>query len=82
MQRPASAQDIETAAYYYVVDVSWHGSSADIPVARRLDLGNAYHWRKDYKLEVIGKNLLDDFEDYEPESIHDQVLYLRLSGGF
>jgi len=33
-------------------------------------------------IEIIGQNLLEDYEDYETENVHDQVIYLRLSGGF
>ena len=52
------------------------------PVARRLDLRYAYHLSNGIKLEIIGQNLLEDFEDYEEENVHDQVVFIKLSGGF
>ncbi len=71
-----------SAAYYYLDEINWYDSNDDIALARRLDLRYAYHMRNEFNLEVIGQNLLEDFEDYESNNVHDQVVYLRLSGGF
>ena len=71
-----------SGAFYYVDAITWLDSSADIPISRRMDLRYAYRWRDNFKLELIGQNLLEDYEDYESENIHDQVYYLRMSGGF
>lgn len=73
----------EVSAYYYYLDeISWLDSGRDIAVARRLDLRYAYHLVDAFNIEIIGQNLLEDFADYEDENIHDQVIYLRLSGEF
>ncbi len=53
-----------------------------MPVARRLDLRYAYRLENGIKLEIIGQNLLEDFEDYEEENVRDQVVFVQLSGGF
>ncbi|MGD8349342.1 MAG: TonB-dependent receptor [Gammaproteobacteria bacterium] len=70
-----------SGAYYYLDDIDWPDGDY-IPIARRLDLRYAYHLEKDFKFEVVGQNLLEDFEDYEPENLHRQLFYLRLSGSF
>jgi len=71
-----------SGAFYYLDEISWLDTSDDIALARRLDLRYAYHLSNELKFEIIGQNLLEDFEDYEEANIHDQVVYLRLSGGF
>ncbi len=71
-----------SAAYYYLDEINWYDSNDDIALARRLDLRYVYHMRSEFNLEIIGQNLLEDFEDYESANVHDQVVYLRLSGGF
>lgn len=71
-----------SGAFYYVDDLIWLDGSSDIPIARRLDLRYVYHLNNELNFEIIGQNLLEDFEDYEEENVHDQVIYLRLSGGF
>ena len=70
-----------SGAYYYLDDIDWPDGDY-IPIARRLDLRYAYHLEKDFSFEVIGQNLLEDFEDYEPENLRHQLFYLRLSGSF
>ena len=73
----------EVSGYYYYLDeISWLDSGHDVPVARRLDLRYAYRLENGIKLEVIGQNLLEDFEDYEEENLRDQVVFVQLSGGF
>jgi len=71
-----------SGAFYYVDEIVWLDSNSDIPIARRLDLRYAYHLNNELNFEIIGQNLLEDFEDYEEENVYDQVIYLRLSGGF
>lgn len=71
-----------SANYYYLDAVSWLDSSAHIGPARRLDLRYAYRMANGFSVEVIGQNLLEDYEDYEHENLHEQLYYLRLSGGF
>jgi len=71
-----------SAGYYYVDEVMWLDATSDIPIAKRLDLRYVYRFNNELNIEVIGQNLLEDFEDYETENVHDQVIYLRLSGGF
>lgn len=79
--RPGKKHEV-SGHYYYLDEISWLDSGTDVPVARRLDLRYAYNLNNKLNIEVIGQNLLEDFEDYETENIHDQVVYLRLSGGF
>lgn len=71
-----------SGAFYYVDEIQWLDSSADIPITRRLDLRYAYRMANGFQIELIGQNLLEEYEDYEPENLHDQVVYLRLSGSF
>jgi hypothetical protein len=71
-----------STAFYYQDEISWLDSHDDIPIARRLDLRYIYRLNNELNMELIGQNLLEDFEDYEEENVHDQVIYLRLSGGF
>jgi len=71
-----------SGAFYYLDEISWLDSGNEVAVARRLDLRYAYHLNNEIDIEVIGQNLLEDYGDYEEENIHDQVVYLRLSGGF
>ena len=71
-----------SGAFYYLDEITWPDGSSDIPIARRLDLRYAYHLTNEFNFELIGQNLLEDFEDYETENVHEQVIYLRLSGGF
>jgi iron complex outermembrane receptor protein len=71
-----------STAFYYQDEISWLDSPDDIPIARRLDLRYIYRLNNELNMELIGQNLLEDFEDYEEENVHDQVIYLRLSGGF
>ena len=68
-----------SAGYYYVDEVMWLDATSDIPIAKRLDLRYVYRFNNELNIEVIGQNLLEDFEDYETENVHDQVIYLRLS---
>jgi len=79
--RPSTKHEI-SGAFYYVDEINWIDTSAVIPVARRLDLRYAYHLRNAFNFEIIGQNLLEDYTDYQPENVHDQVIYLRFSGGF
>jgi iron complex outermembrane receptor protein len=71
-----------SGAYYYVDEISWLDSGEDIPIARRLDLRYAYRMASGFRIELIGQHLLDEYEDYEPENLHDRLVYLRLSGSF
>jgi len=70
-----------SGALYYLDAIDWPDGD-HIPIARRLDLRYAYHLEKDFSFEVVGQNLLEDFEDYEPENLHQRLFYLRLSGSF
>ncbi len=79
--QPAAGHEV-SASFYYLDQISWLDSGFHVPVTRRLDLRYAYRWQNGIALEIVGQNLLEDVEDYEPENVHDQVVYLRLSGGF
>ncbi|MDH3762221.1 MAG: TonB-dependent receptor [Gammaproteobacteria bacterium] len=71
-----------SSAFYYQDEITWLDGTSDVPISRRLDLRYSYHLNNELNIELIGQNLLEDFEDYEEENVHDQVIYLRLSGGF
>jgi iron complex outermembrane receptor protein len=71
-----------SGTYSYVDRISWLDSGAEIPIARRLDLRYAYGMASRFLIELVGQNLLGEYQDYEPENLHDQVVYLRLSGSF
>jgi len=70
-----------SAALYYVDEITWLDSSADIPAAKRLDIRYVYHLDNRFNIEIIAQNMLEDYADYEFENIHERVVYLRLSGG-
>jgi len=71
-----------SGAFYYVDELSWTDSAAVIPIARRLDLRYAYRLANQFSIELIGQNLLGEYEDYEPENLHEPLAYVRLSGSF
>ena len=71
-----------SVSFYYLDNISWLDSQRDTTLSRRLDLHYLYRINDQFSLSVIGQNLLEDFEDYESENIHEQVYYLRVSGGF
>jgi iron complex outermembrane receptor protein len=71
-----------SGVFYYLDEISWLDSGNDVPVARRLDLRYAYRFDNGIGIEIIGQNLLEDFEDYEEGNVHDQVVFVKLSGGF
>ena len=71
-----------SANLYYLDEITWLDSSKDVPIARRLDLRYARRIGESLRLELIGQNLIEEYEDYESENLHDQVIYLRFSGGF
>lgn len=69
-----------SGAYYYIDEISWLDSGDTIPIARRVDLRYLYRWSNALNLELVGQNLLEDYEDYKSENLREQVIYLRLSG--
>ncbi len=69
-------------AYYYVDEISWTDSAAVIPIARRPDLRYAYRQVNQFSLELIGQNLLGEYQDYNSDNRHQQLAYLRLAGSF
>ncbi|MEM7561830.1 MAG: TonB-dependent receptor [Pseudomonadota bacterium] len=71
-----------SVSFFYLDNISWLDSQRDTTLSRRLDLNYQYRINDQFIVSVIGQNLLEDFEDYESENIHDQVYYLRVSGGF
>jgi len=79
--RPNAKHEI-SGTFYYLDEISWIDISAVTPGARRLDLRYVYHLRNAFNFEIIGQNLLEDYADYQSENLHDQVIYLRFSGGF
>lgn len=82
MQQRLNQQHEISATYYYVDEISWLDTVEVTPASRRLDLRYLYNISREHKIELIGQHLLKKTVDYEPENIHDQVVYLRYSGSF
>ena len=73
-----------SAAYYYLDDTDWLDSQEVIPSINKLDLRYAFTMDEasDTRIELIGQNLLDDYEDYQFKNLNEAVYLLRVSGGF
>jgi iron complex outermembrane receptor protein len=82
MQRRLNQKHEISATYYYIDEISWLDTFEVIPPSRRLDFRYLFNISNENKIELIGQNLLKKIMDYEPENIHDRVVYLRYSGSF
>jgi hypothetical protein len=51
---------------------------------RKLDLRYAYilDQQSETRIELIGQNLLEDYNDYKLNNLAEPIFLLRLSGGF
>lgn len=69
---------------YYVGDMSWSDQSRPIDGYQKLDLRYQYTIDSlhDFTLELIGQNLLDDYNDYSDNMFHSKTYLLRLAGKF
>jgi iron complex outermembrane receptor protein len=74
-----------SASLYYVDEIRWTDvTDADViqPV-KKLDLRYAYliDPQSETRFELIGQNLLEDYNDYFTENLAEPVFLLRISGG-
>ncbi|MEE8364286.1 MAG: TonB-dependent receptor [Gammaproteobacteria bacterium] len=75
-----------SASFYYIDAMQWL-ATPDINVIqpiRKLDLRYAYilDARSETRIELIGQNLLEDYNDYTLQNLAEPVFLLRVSGGF
>jgi len=72
-----------SSTYYYIDEMSWLDGGF-VPSINKLDFRYAYQIdpKSETQIELIAQNLLEEFEDYEPENIHERTIFLRFSGGF
>jgi len=73
-----------SAAYYYINEMEWIDSKDNLPSINKLDLRYAFTIDKlsDTRIELIGQNLLEDYEDYNFVNLNEAIYLLRVSGGF
>jgi outer membrane receptor protein involved in Fe transport len=75
-----------SVSFYYIDAMQWL-DTADInaiePI-RKLDLRYAYTLdeRSETRIELIGQNLLEDYNDYFLDNLAEPVFLLRISGSF
>jgi len=55
-----------------------------IPSINKLDLRYTYVLDKasETQIEIIGQNLLEEYDDYMPGQLNERIYLLRVSGGF
>ena len=72
-----------SVTYYYVDGMNWMDAKF-VPSINKLDFRYAYQIdaKSETQIELIAQNLLEEFEDYEAENIHERTIFLRFSGGF
>ncbi|MCH7881099.1 MAG: TonB-dependent receptor [Proteobacteria bacterium] len=75
-----------SASFYYIDEMQWL-ATPDINVIqpiRKLDLRYAYIFdaRSETRIELIGQNLLESYNDYFLDNLAEPVFLLRVSGGF
>jgi iron complex outermembrane receptor protein len=75
-----------SASFYYIDEMKWLGSPSGniIQPIRKLDLRYAYTLdsKSETRIELIGQNLLEDYNDYTLQNLAEPVFLLRISGGF
>ena len=81
-----NSRHIFSASFYYIDEMQWYQTSDinAIEAIRKLDLRYAYiiDQRSETRVELIGQNLLEDYNDYTIENLAEPVFLLRISGGF
>lgn len=75
-----------SASFYYVDEMRWLGTG-DINVIepiRKLDLRYVYtlNQQSETRVELIGQNLLEDYNDFTLQNLVEPIFLLRISGGF
>jgi hypothetical protein len=78
----SSIEDLENSFPEHTGFLASRYSAAVIPIARRPDLRYAYRQVNQFSLELIGQNLLGEYQDYNSDNRHQQLAYLRLAGSF
>lgn len=72
--------------YNYLSSFSWLDTDNTIGSTQKLDLRYAYHFTVNnhtpFTLEVIGQNLLSDYEDYFDTNIQSKSYFVKLSSHF
>ncbi|MDH5354483.1 MAG: TonB-dependent receptor [Gammaproteobacteria bacterium] len=73
-----------SASLYYFNDMEWVDSQDPLPATSKLDFRYSYIFDKitETQIELIGQNLLEEYEDYFTENINEKIIMLRISGGF
>lgn len=77
-----------TASLYYIGEMTWpdapHSPDPEIPAIRKLDMRYSYliDEASETRVDVVGHNLLDEYDDYIPGQLNERVYWLRISGGF
>jgi len=75
-----------TASFYYVDEMQWYKTDDinAIQAIRKLDLRYAYilDQQNETRIELIGQNLLEDYNDYTLQNLAEPIFLLRISGGF
>lgn len=75
-----------SASIYYIDEMHWL-ETPDVNVIqpiKKLDLRYAYtiDQQSETRFELIGQNLLEDYNDYKLENLVEPVFLMRISGGF
>jgi len=73
-----------TASLYYIDNMEWLDAPDPIPSINKLDLRYTYVLDKasETQIEIIGQNLLEEYDDYMPGQLNERIYLLRVSGGF
>ncbi len=73
-----------SSALYIVDDMTWIGEKHPIDGYTKLDLRYQYTIEPSHELtvELIGQNLLDDYNDHNNNRFHSKAYLLRLAGKF
>jgi len=83
--RPNSQHNF-SASFYYIDEMQWYktGDLLAVDSIRKLDLRYAYiiDKRHEVQIELIGQNLLEDYNDYITTNLAEAIFLLRLSGNF
>ncbi|MCH8104989.1 MAG: TonB-dependent receptor, partial [Proteobacteria bacterium] len=75
-----------SASFYYIDEMQWLSTSDGnvIKPVKKLDLRYAYiiDQKSETRIELIGRNLLEDYNDYTLDNLAEPIFQLRISGGF
>jgi iron complex outermembrane receptor protein len=71
-------------AWYYTDRIRWVDSQDFIEPVNRIDMRYVHDLNAVYRtrVEIIGQNLLAEYQDYEKENRQDRVIYLRFTRDF